>query len=91
MTTGKEQPLLRPKYLVKKATEEEINRYKVGPNVHSFVHAGTHAHSFEPPAVMLATDSEDVDSPFVLMPRKDPAAYAALIYYAQCCEPRLAA
>lgn len=40
---------------------------------------------------MSSTDPEDVDSPFVLMPRKDPAAYAAMIAYAQCCESRLAA
>lgn len=40
---------------------------------------------------MLSTDPNNVDSPFVLMPRKDPAAYAAMIYYAQCCEPKLAA
>lgn len=40
---------------------------------------------------MLSTDPDNVDSPFVLMPRKDPAAYAAMIAYAQCCEPKLAA
>lgn len=40
---------------------------------------------------IASTDPEDIDSPFVLMPRKDPAAYAAMIYYAQCCEPKLAA
>ena len=40
---------------------------------------------------MLSTDPNDVNSPFVLMPRKDPAAFAAMIYYAQCCEPKLAA
>ena len=39
---------------------------------------------------MLSTDPDDVDSPFVLMPRKDPAAFAAMIAYAQCCEPGLA-
>ena len=37
-----------------------------------------------------STDPEDVDSPFVLMPRKDPAAFAALTMYAKLCEPRLA-
>jgi len=40
---------------------------------------------------VLSTDPEDINSPFVLMPRKDPAAFAALIYYAQMCEPKLAA
>ena len=39
---------------------------------------------------MKSTDPDDVDSPFVLMPRKDPAAFAALITYAQVCEPQLA-
>lgn len=39
---------------------------------------------------MLSTNPNDVNSPFVLMPRKDPAAYAAMIYYAQVCEPKLA-
>jgi len=43
-----------------------------------------------PAGSMLSTDPEDVNSPFVLMPRKDPAAFAAMIYYAQCCEPKLA-
>ena len=40
---------------------------------------------------MQATDPDDVDSPFVLMPRKDPAAFTALMAYAQMCEPDLAA
>jgi len=39
---------------------------------------------------MKSTDPEDVDSPFVLMPRKDPAAFAAMIAYARMCEPQLA-
>jgi hypothetical protein len=39
---------------------------------------------------MQSTDPNNVDSPFVLMPRKDPAAFAALVYYAQVCEPQLA-
>lgn len=38
-----------------------------------------------------STDPEDIDSPFVLMPRKDPAAFAAMLAYAQCCELRLSA
>ena len=38
---------------------------------------------------MLSTDPADIDSPFVLMPRKDPAAFFALRTYANCCEPRL--
>jgi len=40
---------------------------------------------------MKATDPDDVDSPFVLMPRKDPAAFAAMIQYARYCESGLAA
>ena len=39
---------------------------------------------------MKATDPNDVDSPFVLMPRKDPAAFAAIATYMDLCEPRLA-
>jgi len=39
---------------------------------------------------MKSTDPEDVDSPFVLMPRKDPAAFLALLVYASQCEPDLA-
>lgn len=40
--------------------------------------------------IMLATDPNDPDSPFVLMPRKDPAAYVAMVTYAHYCEPQLA-
>jgi len=47
--------------------------------------------TMETGAPMASTNPDDVDSPFVLMPRKDPAAFAAMIYYAQCCEPKLAA
>jgi len=39
---------------------------------------------------MLSTDSDDVNSPFVLMPRKDPAAFYALLNYSKVCEPDLA-
>ncbi len=39
---------------------------------------------------MLSTDPGDIDSPFVLMPRKDPAAFAALVIYSEHCEPELA-
>ena len=38
----------------------------------------------------LSTDPEDVNSPFTLMPRKDPAAFAAMVTYARTCEPQLA-
>lgn len=38
-----------------------------------------------------STDPNDVDSPFVLMPRKDPAAFTAMMVYARYCEPGLAA
>ncbi|KKN07145.1 hypothetical protein LCGC14_1070050, partial [marine sediment metagenome] len=41
-------------------------------------------------AGMRATDPDDVDSPFVLLPRKDPAAFYALLSYAQVCEDSLA-
>lgn len=40
--------------------------------------------------LMLSTDPADVDSPFVLMPRKDPAAFAAMGTYMDLCEPQLA-
>ena len=39
---------------------------------------------------MKATDTDSEDSPFVLMPRKDPAAFYAMMHYAQVCEPDLA-
>lgn len=38
---------------------------------------------------MQSTDPENVDSPFVLMPRKDPAAFRAMVCYANFCEPGL--
>ena len=41
-------------------------------------------------SVMLATDPNDINSPFVLMPRKDPAAMAAMLTYMSFCEPALA-
>lgn len=40
---------------------------------------------------MRSTDPASVDSPFTLMPRKDPAAFAAMVTYARVCEPDLAA
>lgn len=39
---------------------------------------------------VLSTDPTSADSPFVLMPRKDPAAFVAMIAYARHCEPDLA-
>ena len=36
-----------------------------------------------------STDPEDPSSPFVLMPQKDPAAFQAMVVYAQCCEQDL--
>ncbi len=36
-----------------------------------------------------STDPEDPNSPFVLMPQKDPAAFQAMVVYAQCCEQDL--
>lgn len=36
--------------------------------------------------IMESTDPNDVDSPFVLMPRKDPAAFAAMLAYVDACE-----
>lgn len=40
---------------------------------------------------MKSTDPDNVDSPFVLMPAKDPAAFRAMICYARFCEPGLRA
>lgn len=37
----------------------------------------------------FSVDTEDVNSPFVLMPRKDPAAMTALACYATFSEPEL--
>lgn len=39
---------------------------------------------------MPSTDPTDIDSPFVLLPRKDPAAFVAMVAYARHCEPDLA-
>lgn len=39
---------------------------------------------------LKSTDPEDINSPFVLMPRKDPAALLAMATYANVCEPDLA-
>ncbi len=39
---------------------------------------------------MLSTDPDDINSPFVLMPHKDPAAFLAMIMYARHCEKDLA-
>lgn len=45
----------------------------------------------DPTAVcMISTDPNNVDSPFVLMPRRDPAAFNAMVTYANYCEPVLA-
>ena len=38
---------------------------------------------------MLATDPENIDAPFVIFPRKDPAAFHALLAYADVCEKGL--
>lgn len=38
---------------------------------------------------MFSVDVEDVNSPFVLMPRKDPVAMTALECYASFCEPEM--
>ncbi len=70
---------LRPKYVTFRVDETKAEEFKQGemPSVTS--------------APMLSTDPNDVDSPFVLMPRKDPAAYYALLNYAQVCEAELGA
>ena len=40
---------------------------------------------------MHATDPNDPNSPFVIFPRKDPAAFHALLSYAAVCEKGLRA
>lgn len=45
----------------------------------------------EPLIERKSVDPNDVDSPFVLMPRKDPAAFAAMLTYANNCQGELAA
>ena len=69
---------LRPKYVVFRIDEEKAEELQQGhmPSVSS--------------SSMLATDSDDIDAPFVLMPRKDPAALYAMMHYAQMCETDLA-
>ena len=39
---------------------------------------------------MKSTDPNDPDSPFVLMPLKDPAAFMAMLFYCRYCEDDLA-
>lgn len=39
---------------------------------------------------MKSTDPDNVSSPFVLMPQKDPAAFIAMLAYARNCEKDLA-
>lgn len=65
---------LRPKYMVYKAKVSES-----GKNATAIPESG-----------VWATDPNDVNSPFVLMPRKDPAAFIAMLTYASLCEPSLA-
>ena len=38
----------------------------------------------------VSTDPDDVTAPFVLIPGKDPAAFHAMLTYAEWCEPDLA-
>lgn len=42
------------------------------------------------PPSMRATNPDDINSPFVIMPHKDPVGYVALLRYAELCEPNLA-
>lgn len=75
---NKEKPrtsLLRPKYVVIRINEEATQE-------------GDGRVFFKGPHIQ-STNPSDVNSPFVLMPRKDPAAFAALMVYAQLCEPQL--
>jgi hypothetical protein len=65
---------LRPKYVVRRITDEDARSMKEMPL---------------PAGLMLSTDPEDIDSPFVLMPRKDPAAFRAMLTYVRCCEAEL--
>ncbi len=65
---------LRPKYTVQK--------------VKCFDSPGSPFEQASKP--MLSTVPDDVNSPFVLMPRKDPAAFLAMLTYAQYCEQGLA-
>lgn len=41
------------------------------------------------PSILKSANTEDVDAPFVLFPRKDPAAFMAMVRYAQICDPQL--
>lgn len=69
-----EYPKLRPKYTVQRVSEIDSPG---GP----LEDVGL---------AMVSTDPDDIDSPFVLMPRKDPVAYEAMRLYMQLCEPQLA-
>lgn len=76
-----EHGTVRPKYVVIRIREEDMQE----DGTLSLV-----SISHDNP-VMIATDPKSIDSPFVLMPRKDPAAFIALVAYASVCEPNLRA
>lgn len=66
--------------------EEQPNKlypkYMVGKAVNGTIDACS---------LIEATNPDNIDSPFVLFPRKDPAAITALKAYASVCNPALAA
>lgn len=64
-----------------------MNRLRPKYEVHRINEGG---NSTVLPLSMLSTDPNNVDSPFVLMPRKDPAAFSAMLTYINYCEPQLA-
>ena len=72
---------LRPKYLLYRIVEDEGGR----PPMDAIELSGYTIHNVPFPS----TDPEDTSSPFVLMPKKDPAAFRALICYANFCETKL--
>ncbi len=84
MTKDEDLRLLRPKYIVAKLPEAEnktvceVTCCEKDSNIPIQIDS------------MAATDPSNVDSPFVLMPRKDPAAFLAMLTYMQHCEPDLA-
>lgn len=77
--------LLRPKYLVSRLPDTKD--YPKGSSIE--VIAKSPEGTVTRLTIGVSADPDNIDSPFVLMPRKDPAAFSAMIVYAQQCEPKL--
>jgi hypothetical protein len=69
--------------------EKEEERLRPKYQVQRIINTGPEEVCERVGSIMMSTDPDDINSPFVLMPRKDPAAFSALILYAALCEHQL--